>query len=100
MTADRGTKAPRKRAGSAGVKAKIPGSQQKVDGRTFDARRLKALLTGIPDIEVQAAVMKRIAASLALAGEKLTARQARGEDVDPDQLVRVSNARWPAHSAS
>ena len=67
-------------------------AHKKIDRRTLEARRLKALELAITDDDMQAAILKKNAASLALAQELITARQARGEDVDPDLIVRVSNA--------
>ena len=65
---------------------------RKIDGRTLDAKRLKALISGITDIELQSVVLKRLAASLVLTQEKLEAKQVKGEDVDPDAWVRIAGA--------
>lgn len=67
-------------------------AHRKIDGRSAEAKRLKAWLTGITEPEVQSVALRRLAASLAMEGERLEAAQACGEQIDPDALVRLANA--------
>ena len=68
-----------------------------VDGRSASARRFRDLMRGFlrdlgdePDEADKA--LARQAAALTLQAEALQAKVAAGADVDPDALVRVTNA--------
>ena len=65
---------------------------KKFDGRSRDAKRLKALVAGIEDPDVQAAQLRRRAAGLALRAEHIEAKIARGEDIDDDLYTRLCGA--------
>ena len=65
---------------------------KKVDGRTVDAKRIKALTSAISEPELQAAALRRLAATLVVESENLSAKQIKGEGIDADQLVRIGNA--------
>ena len=64
----------------------------KLDGRTADAKRLNALIASISEPDIQAASLRRLAATLIVESENLTAKQTKGEGIDADALVRIANA--------
>jgi hypothetical protein len=69
-----------------------------VDGRSASARRFKDLvenfsrdLGGVDRLSEAEQSLIRQAASLTMRGEQLQAAIVRGEAVDPDELIRLSN---------
>ena len=69
-----------------------------IDGRSTGARRFKDLiesfsrdLGGIDRLSEAEQTLVRQAASLTMRGEQLQAAIVRGEPVDPDELIRLSN---------
>jgi len=69
-----------------------------VDGRSASARRFKDLvenfsrdLGGVDRLSEAEQSLIRQAASLTMRGEQLQAAIVRGEVVDPDELIRLSN---------
>lgn len=69
-----------------------------IDGRSTGARRFKDLIEnfsrdmgGIERLSEAEQTLVRQAASLTMRGEQLQAAIVKGEPVDPDELIRLSN---------
>ena len=64
----------------------------KIDGRTADARRLKSLIAEIDEKDMQAAVLRRLAANTVLELQNIERRILSGEGDHGDALVRAGNS--------